>query len=76
VRVRRAQHLEVQHALHRDVERVARGTAHHLRAGRGGQAAAERGTSFGLLDIGLALERVLDRAVAGAAADIAFQRAA
>src|SRR4030095_6477343 len=37
------------------------------------QAAAEGGAVGGILDIVLAVERVLDRAIAGAAADIAFQ---
>ena len=43
VRMRRAQQLDVQQALDRDVEGVARRAAHHLRAGRRRQAAAEGG---------------------------------
>ncbi len=76
VRMRRAQHLDVQQAFDRGIERVARRAAHHLRSGRRGQAAAECGAGGGVFDIGLAVERVLDRAIAGAAADIAFQRRA
>ena len=60
----------------RHVEGIARRTAHHLRSGGRRQAAAERGAGRGILDVGLVMERVLDGAVAGAAADIAFQRCA
>ena len=74
--MRRAQHLDVQQAFDRRIERVARRAAHHLRAGGRRQAAAEGGAGAGVLDIGLAVERVLDRAIAGAAADIALQRSA
>jgi hypothetical protein len=40
------------------------------------QAAAERGTGGGVFDIGLAVKRIFDGAVAGATAQIAFQRCA
>ena len=58
------------------IERIARRAAHHVRPGGRRQAAAEGGAGGGVLDIGLAVERVLDRAIAGAAADIALQRGA
>ena len=76
VRMRRAQHLDVQQAFDRGIEGVARRAAHHLRSGGRRQAAAEGGAGGGVFDIGLAVECVLDRAVAGAAAQIAFQRRA
>ena len=76
VRMRRAQHLDVQQAFRGDIERVALGAAHHVRAGGRGQAAAERGAGRSVLDIGLAVERILDRTITGAAADVALQRRA
>ena len=76
VRMWRAQHLDVQQAFRRDVERIARGAAHHLRSGGRGEAAAECGAGRGVLDVVLAVQRILDRAIAGATADIAFQRGA
>ena len=76
VRMRRAQHLDVQQAFDRDIKGIAFGTAHHLRSGGGGEAAAERGAGGGVFDVVPAVERVFDRAIAGAAADIAFQRGA
>ena len=74
--MRRAQKLDVQQPFHFRIERIARRAAHHLRPGGGRQAAAERRAGGGVLDIGLAVERGLDRAIAGAAADVAFQRGA
>ncbi len=58
------------------VEGVARRAPHDLRSRWRGQAAAECGARGGILDIGLAVERVLDRAITGAAAEIALERCA
>ncbi len=76
VRMRRAQHLDMQQSLDHRVEGVARRAAHQLRSGGCGQAAAEGGAGGSAFDIGLAVKRVFDRAIAGAAAQIAFQRCA
>ena len=72
VRMRRANELDVQQALDHRVEGVARRAAHHLRAGGRGQAAAERGASGRVFDVVLAVKRIFDRTIAGAAAYIAF----
>ena len=74
--MRRAQHLDVQQAFRGAIEGVTLGAAHHVRSGGCRQAAAERGAGGGVLDIGLAVERVLDRAVSRTAADISLQRCA
>ena len=76
VRMRRTQHLDVQQAFRRDIERIARCAAHDLRSGGGREAAAECGAGGGVFDVVLAVQRILDRAIAGATADIAFQRGA
>ncbi len=76
VRMRRAGELDVQQTLHRRIEGIARRAAHHLRSGRRRQAAAEGGAGSGVFDIVLAVKRVLDRAIAGAAAYVSFQRRA
>ncbi len=64
----------MQQAIDHGVEGVARRTLDHERTGRRRQAAAEGFAGADLLDVGLAVERVLDRAIAGAAADIALER--
>ena len=74
--MRRAKHLDVEQAFDLGIEGVALRAAHHERPCRRRQAAAERIAGVGLLNIGLAVERVLDRAIPGAAADVAFQRGA
>ena len=63
-------------ALDGRIEGVARFAPHHLRSCGGRQAAAEGGARGGVFDIDLAVERVFDRTIAGAAAQIAFQRRA
>ncbi len=76
VRMRRTQHLDVQHTFQRDIERIARRAAHDLRSGGGREAAAECGAGGRVFDVVLAVECVFDRAVAGATADVALQRGA
>ena len=77
VRMRRAEQLDVQKVIDCGVERVARLAADDVRAGRCRQAAAERAAGLdAVLDIGLAVDRILDRTIAGAAADVALQRGA
>ena len=72
--MRRAQHLEVQHARHRDVHRIAR-PAGQDRVGEGiGQAGAARLAGRVRLDVALPVQRVGYRAITGAAAEIALQR--
>ncbi len=73
VRVRRTQHPDVKQAFDCGVKRVARSPTHHLRTGRSREAAAEGSTGRGILDVVLAVESVLDGAIAGAAADVSFQ---
>src|SRR5579872_3440479 len=76
MRMRRAGKLDVEQLCDLGVKRVARRTLHDERARWCRQAAAERFARIDLLDIGLAVERILDWAIAGAAADIALQRCA
>ncbi|MGY4481078.1 hypothetical protein ACVWWR_000269 [Bradyrhizobium sp. LM3.2] len=65
----------MQQAVNLRVERVARLAAHDVRACWRRQAAAECGAGLDvLIEIGLAEQRILDRTIAGAAADIALQR--
>ena len=72
--MRRAQHLEVQHALDGDVHRVVR-LARQDGVGEGvGQAGAQRLAGDVVLDVLLAVQGIDDRAVAGAAADVALER--
>ena len=72
--MRRAQHLEVQHALHRDVHRVVRLARQDGVGERVGQAGAQRLAGDVVLDVLLALQGIDDRAIAGAAADVALER--
>src|SRR5580692_10944694 len=76
VRVRRAKDLDVEQAFDLRIEGITLRAAHQQRPRRRRQAAAERMARGGVLDIGLAVERVLDRTVAGAATDIPLQRRA
>src|SRR5450631_3353682 len=76
MRMRRALELDMQQALDGGIERIARRAAYHLRTGGRGQAAAERIAGACVLAIGLAVKGVLDRTIAGAATQIAFQRGA
>ena len=71
--VRRAQELDVKQAFDLGVERIALHATHHLRPGRSRQAAAEGFARTDLLDIVLAIERVLDRTIAGTAADVTLE---
>src|SRR5215475_5287511 len=73
MRMRRADELDVEEPLDLRVESVARRALHDERTGGRGQAAAKGLACADLLDIVLAVQRILDRAVAGAAAEIAFQ---
>jgi hypothetical protein len=75
VRVRRAQHLEVQQAGDVDIEGVPRRTGDDLRAGGRAEAGADRLPGRGLLDGADAVDRVGDGAVSGAAAEVALERA-
>ena len=76
VRVRRAQKFHVKQAVDRDIEREARLAGDHIGPGRRRHAVADRFAGRGILDVAHAADRVRDRAIAGAAADIALQRAA
>ena len=73
VGMRRAQHLEVQQALDRDVHRVVRLARQDGVGERVGQAGAERLAGDVVLDVLLAVQRIDDRAVAGAATDVALE---
>src|SRR3984885_11577372 len=74
VRVRRTKHLDVEQAF--GLEGVALRATHHEWSGRRRQAAAECIAGIGFFDVGLAVQRVLDRAIPCAAADVALQRRA
>src|ERR1700682_118755 len=66
----------MQQAFDGRIEGIARSTLHHLRSRGCRQAAAERGACGSVLDIDLAVQRVFDRTIAGAAANVALQRGA
>src|SRR5262249_58237499 len=73
VRVRRADHLEVQHPLQCDVHRVA-GVAGDDRLGpRVGETGAARLAGPVRLDGTDAADRVLDRVIAGATAEVPLE---
>ena len=74
VGVRRAEHLQVQHPLHRGVEGVA-GLAGDDRLGPAGAPTPHADGRAGLvvLDGAHAVDRVLDGVVAGAAAEVALE---
>ena len=72
MRIRRAQHLDVQHTFHGRIKGVARCTPHNLWPRWRRQAATERGARDGIFDIGLANERIFDGAIAGATAQVAL----
>ena len=75
VRVRRAQHFEMQRAFgQRNVRRILRAPRDDLfreRIAHAGSARFSRAVDF---DVGLSVERIADRAVPGATAEIAFER--
>src|SRR5260370_35028474 len=58
------------------MEGVGSGATDHLRSRGRRQATSERGTRDGIFDILPAIERLIDGAIAGTAAQIAFQRRA
>ncbi len=72
MRVRRSQHLEMQHPGHVEVEGVPRGPGDDLRTGRGAERRADRGA--GRADVARPGDGVTDRAVPGAPAQVALQR--
>ena len=75
VGVRRVQHLQVQHAVDLGVHRVLGAAGDHV-GGRGrADAGADGLAGRGLLDPDDAVDRILDRAIAGAAAEVSLQRA-
>ncbi len=74
VRVRGAQQLHVQQPLDLDVEGVAGGAGDDLRAGGSAEAAADGLPGARLLRVPDPAQRVLDRPVAGAAAQVSLQR--
>ena len=74
MRVRRAQHLEVQQPFHRDIHRVAGAAGHDRFAERIGQARPAGLAGHVGLGRCHAVDRVGDRAISRAAAEIAFQR--
>ena len=76
MRVRRAQQLDVQQAVDRDVEREARLAGDDIGPGGRRHAVAARRSRPGASSmLRLPRDRILDGAIAGAAAEIALQRA-
>ena len=75
VRMRRVQHLQVQHAVHLGVHRVLGATGDHGGRRRRRDAGADSLARGRVLDLNDAVDRVLDRAVSGAAAQVSLQRA-
>ena len=74
MRMRRAQHVQMQRAVRRNVERVARPSGDDRLCERIAQAPAAGFLSRGLLlYIDHAVQRIVDRVIAGAAAEIALQ---
>ena len=74
MRMRRAQHLEMERAVRRNVERVARFAGDDRFGERIAQApAAGVFSAILFLDIDHAVQRIVDRVIAGAAAKIALQ---
>ena len=73
MRVRRAQKFEMQQHRRHVVERVARGAADDGARRRCRHAPPAGGTCFGLFYRGHAANGAFDRAIAGAATNVAFQ---
>ena len=69
------QHLEVQHALHLGVHRVFGTAGDHVGCGWCSDAGADRLAGGRFLDLDDAVDRILDRAVSRAAAQVSLQRA-
>ena len=74
-RMRRAQDFHVQQAVDRDVHRIAGATGDDGGAGGRGEIAPARLAWRGFLDMPDAVDSIRDRAIAGATAKIAFERA-
>ena len=72
--MRRAQNLQVQQPLDRQIHRVARLAGHDGVGERIGQAGAAGLAGHVRLDVACAMQRVVDRPIAGAAAEVALQR--
>jgi hypothetical protein len=72
--MRRAQNLQVQQPLDRQIHRVARLAGHDGIGERIGQAGAECLAGLVRLDVACAKQRVVDRPITGAAAEVALQR--
>jgi hypothetical protein len=71
--VGRPQELHVKQAVDRDVEGVARFTRDHGRTGRRRDIAAARRGRIGFIDVARPAHRILDGAISGAPAQIAFE---
>ena len=71
--MRRPQQLKMQETGRRDIERILRAAADNGRTGGCRHAAAASAAGLGLLDLAHAANGILDRAIAGATANIAFQ---
>ena len=74
MRVRRTEQLQMQEFGWRKIERVARGAADDRARRRRRHAAAASVAGFGLLDRVHAADGIFDRAIPGAAADVALER--
>ena len=64
----------MQHALHLGVHRVLGAPGHHVGARRSADTRADRLSRRGILERGDIVDRVLDRPIAGAAAQVALER--
>ena len=75
MRMRRAQNFQMQRVLRRQVERVMRFAGDDRLGERAAHAPAAGVAGGVLLDIDHAVQRIVDRVIAGAAAEITFQHA-
>ncbi len=75
VRMRRTQQLDVLQALDCDVEREARLAGDDIGTGGGGDVVSDAFAVFDVFDVAFAGNGVVDGAIAGAAAQVAFHRA-
>jgi hypothetical protein len=73
VGVGRTQELEMQQSRRRRVHRIMGATANDGACGRRGHAAAARRTGFGCFDLAHTADGIFDRAISGAAANVALQ---
>ena len=74
MRMRRAQQLDVAQALDRYVEGEARLAGDDIGAGRRRHIVADAAAGVAIFGVAFPCDRILDGAIAGAAAQIAFQR--